>query len=62
MFCPKHIMLQLEKLRDGKLKGKTDLKNDIKNLVNFHKSIRKSEKLYFHRILLSKTYLNYDEE
>ena len=43
---------------DAKFKGKLtrDLKNDIRNLVNFCRSSRKSENLYFDRILLSITY------
>ena len=32
------------------------LKNDIRNLVNFHASSRKSENLHFDRLLLSKAY------
>ena len=43
---------------DGKIKGKLTrgLKNDIKNLVNFHVSSRKSENLHFDGLFLSKTY------
>ena len=43
---------------DAKFKGKLTrgLKNDIKNLVNFHASSRKSENLHFDEILLSKAY------
>ena len=43
---------------DAKFKGKLTcgLKNDIRNLVNFHVSCRKSENLHFDQILLSKTY------
>ena len=39
---------------DGKFKGKLtrDLKNDIRNLVNFHASSRKRENLHFIRLLL----------
>ena len=42
---------------DAKLKGKLTrgLKNDIRNLVNFYASSRKSEKLHFDRILMSKS-------
>ena len=32
------------------------LKNDIRNLVNFQASSRKSEKLHFDWLVLSKTY------
>ena len=32
------------------------LKNDIKNLVNFHGNSRKSENLHFHGLLLSIAY------
>ena len=31
-----------------------DLKSDIKNLVNFHRSSRKSENSYFDELVLSK--------
>ena len=43
---------------DVKLKGKLifGLKKDIRNLVNFHASSRKSENLHFDQILLSKAY------
>ena len=49
---------------DVKFKGKLtpDLKNDIRNLVNFHASSRKSENLHFDRILLSKAYKDLDEK
>ena len=48
---------------DAKFKGKLarDLKNDIKNLVNFHASSRKSENLHFDGLLLSKVYKVLDE-
>ena len=41
---------------DAKFKGKLTygLKNDIRNLVNFHASSRKSENLHFDGLLLSK--------
>ena len=41
---------------DAKCEGKLicDLKNNIKNLVNFHASSRKSENVHFDRVLLSK--------
>ena len=47
---------------DAKFKGKLTcgLKNDIRNLVNFHASRRMSEKLHFDWILLSKAYRNLD--
>ena len=43
---------------DAKFKGKLTrgLKNDIRNLVNFHASSRKSENLHFDGLLLSKVY------
>ena len=49
---------------DAKFKGKVTrgLKNDIKNLVNFHASSRKSENLHFNGFLLSKTYKVSDEK
>ena len=48
----------------AKFKGKLTcaFKNDIRNLVNFHASRRKSENLYFDWILLSKTYKDLDEK
>ena len=49
---------------DAKFKGKPTcgLKNEIRNLVNFHASIRKSENLHFDQILLSKAYKYLDEK
>ena len=49
---------------DAKFKGKVTrgLKNDIKNLVNFHASSRQSENLHFNGFLLSKTYKVSDEK
>ena len=49
---------------DAKFKGKLTrgLKNDIRNLVNFHVSIRKSEKLHFDELLLSKAYKDLHEK
>ena len=56
-FCQKHIIIQLENSREilchdteGKLT--CGLKNDIRNLVNFHASHWKSENLHFDRNLL----------
>ena len=47
---------------DAKLKGKLTrrLKTDIRNLVNFHGSSRKSENLHFDGLLLSKVYKDLD--
>ena len=49
---------------DVKFEGKLTcgLKNDIRNLVNFHASSRKSENLHFDQILLSKAYKYLDEK
>ena len=49
---------------DAKFKGKLicGLKKDIKNLVNFHASSRKSENLHLDQILLSKAYKDLDEK
>ena len=49
---------------DTNFKGKLTcgLKNDIRNLVNFHASSRKSEHLCFDRMLLSKVYKDLDEK
>ena len=43
---------------DVKFKGKLTrgFKNDIRNLINFYASSRKSENLHFDRLLLSKAY------
>ena len=38
------------------------LKNEIRNLVNFHVSSRKSKKLHFHGFVLSKVYKVCDEK
>ena len=48
---------------DAKFKGEPTrgLKNDIRNLVNFHASNRKSENLHFDRLVLSKAYKVLDE-
>ena len=49
---------------DTKFKGKLTcgLKNDIRNLVNFHASSRKSGNLHFDGLLLSKAYKDLDEK
>ena len=49
---------------DVKFEGKLTcgLKNDIRNLVNFHASSQKSENLHFDWMLLSKTYKDLDEK
>ena len=48
----------------AKFKGKLThgLKNDIKNLVNFHASSRMSENLHFNGLILSKAYKVLDEK
>ena len=38
------------------------LKNDIRNLINFHVSSRKSENLHFDGVVLFKTYKVFDEK
>ena len=50
--------------RDKKFKGKLTcgLKNNVRNLVDFHVSSRKFENLHFDRILLSKAYKDLDEK
>ena len=42
----------------AKFEGKLThgFKNDMRNLVSFHKSTQKSENFHFHGILLSKVY------
>ena len=49
---------------DAKFKRKLTcgLKNDIKNLVNFHASNRKSENLHFDQMLLSTAYKDLDKK
>ena len=49
---------------DTKFKGKLTrgLKNDIKNMVNFHPSSRKYEHLHFDGLILTKTYKFLDEK
>ena len=49
---------------DAKFKGKLtySLKNDIRSLVNFHASSRKSENLHFDQMLLPKAYKDLDEK
>ena len=49
---------------DAKFKGKLTcgLREDIRNLVNFHAKSRKSENLHFDRILWSKAYEDLDEK
>ena len=49
---------------DAKFKGKMTcgLKNDVRNLVNFHEGSRKSENLHFDGLFLSKAYKDLDEE
>ena len=48
---------------DARLKVKLTrgLKNDIRNLVNFDASSRKSENLHFDELILSKAYKVLDE-
>ena len=48
----------------AKIKGKLtcDLKNDIRNLVNFHASSQKSENLHFDWIHFTKAYKDLDEK
>ena len=49
---------------DARFKGKLicGLKNDIRNLVNFHTSSQKSGNLHFDGLLLSKAYKDLDEK
>ena len=49
---------------DTKFKGKLapGLKNNLRNLVNFHASSERSENLHFDRMLLSKAYKDLDEK
>ena len=49
---------------DAKLKGKLTpgIKNDIRNLVNFHASSRKSRKSQFDWLFLSKANKDLDEK
>ena len=49
---------------DAKFNGKLTcgLKNDVRNLVNFHASSRKSGNFHFYGLLLSKAYKDLDEK
>ena len=49
---------------DSKFKGKLTcgLKNDLRNLVNFHASSQKSGNLHSDRLFLSKAYKHLDEK
>ena len=49
---------------DAKFKGNMtcDLKNDLRNLDNFHTSSRTSGNLHFDGLLLSKAYKDLDEK
>ena len=49
---------------DAKFKRKLTcgMKNNIRNLINFHVSTRKFENLHFDKILLSKAYKDLDEK
>ena len=49
---------------DAKFKGKLTcgLNNDLRDLVNFHASSRKSRNLHFDGLFLSKTYKVLDEK
>ena len=49
---------------DAKVKRKLilGLKNDIRNLISFHASSRKSGNLHFDGLPLSKVYKNLDEK
>ena len=49
---------------DAKLKGKLtiDKKIDLRSLVNFYASSRKSENLHLNRFLLIKVYIVIDEK
>ena len=49
---------------DAKFKGRLTrgLKNEIRNLVIFHSSSRKSENLHFNGLILSKAYKVLDDE
>ena len=72
-FYQKDTMLQLKNFRvvmchdtEGwcKSKKKTDpwVENDIRNLISFHASSRKSGNLHFDGLPLSKAYKNLDEK
>ena len=37
------------------------LKNDLRNLINFHSSSRRSRNLHFDGLFLSKAYIDLDE-
>ena len=49
---------------DAKFKGQLTrgLKNDIRNLINFHASCRKSQNFHLNGLILSKAYKVLDEK
>ena len=49
---------------DPKFKGKLTcvMKNELRNLLNFHASSRKSGNLHFDELFLSKAYKDLDEK
>ena len=55
MSCTEGDAIFKDKLAGG-------LKNDIRNLVNFHASSHKSENLHFDGLVLSKAYKVLDEK
>ena len=71
-FCPKHDVSARKVQRnyvmtlkgDAKFKGKLTcgLKNNIRNLVNFHVNSKKSEELHFDGFLSSKAHKVLDEK
>ena len=54
------MILKVDAISKEKLIG--GLKNDIKNLINFHASSRKSENLQFDGLVLTKAYKFLDEK
>ena len=54
------MTLKGDAIFSGKLTG--GLKNDIRNLVNFHASSRKTENLHFNGLVLSQAYKGLDEK
>ena len=54
--------MELKGVATRKRKLTCDLKNDIRNLVNFHASSRKSKILHFDWILLFKAYKHLDKK
>ena len=55
-FCLMHIKFELKKIQRSYLSWTCSFKNGMRNWVNFHYSIQKSERLSFDGLFLPKAY------